>query len=79
MNHHPIQSNVWSPFLSCYQKFSIPDQITELCDEFADLRVYNTPVYQRGGTPPSAYLCHLCFTKGHFIRNCPQVSENSFT
>lgn len=22
---------------------------------------------------PSDYLCHLCFEKGHFIRNCPLV------
>jgi len=24
--------------------------------------------------PPSDYLCHLCFQKGHFIKDCPQVS-----
>jgi len=23
--------------------------------------------------PPSTYLCHLCFQKGHFIKDCPQV------
>lgn len=24
--------------------------------------------------PPANYLCHLCFKKGHYIRDCPQVS-----
>ncbi|XP_050080706.1 G-box-binding factor-like [Anopheles maculipalpis] len=23
--------------------------------------------------PPSNYLCHLCFKKGHYIRDCPQA------
>lgn len=23
--------------------------------------------------PPSTYLCHLCFQKGHFIKDCPQA------
>ena len=24
--------------------------------------------------PPDGYLCHLCFCKGHYIKDCPQVS-----
>ena len=23
--------------------------------------------------PPEGYLCHLCFCKGHYIKDCPQV------
>lgn len=23
--------------------------------------------------PPTSYLCHLCFQKGHFIKDCPQA------
>ena len=23
--------------------------------------------------PPADYLCHLCFQKGHYIKDCPQV------
>ncbi|XP_057215182.1 zinc finger CCHC domain-containing protein 24-like [Triplophysa rosa] len=23
--------------------------------------------------PPPNYLCHLCFTKGHYIKDCPQA------
>ena len=26
---------------------------------------------------PSSYLCHLCFRKGHFIKDCPQVSSRT--
>jgi len=26
--------------------------------------------------PPSDYLCHLCFHKGHFIKDCPQVASH---
>ena len=25
--------------------------------------------------PPDDYLCHLCFQKGHFIKDCPQVAH----
>ncbi|EDO40865.1 predicted protein, partial [Nematostella vectensis] len=23
--------------------------------------------------PPEGYLCHLCFCKGHYIKDCPQA------
>jgi Zinc knuckle len=29
--------------------------------------------YRCAKKPPSTYLCHLCFQKGHFIKDCPQV------
>lgn len=25
--------------------------------------------------PPDGYLCHLCFGKGHYIKDCPQVRQ----
>ena len=28
--------------------------------------------------PPDGYLCHLCFCKGHYIKDCPQVNFPSF-
>jgi len=28
--------------------------------------------------PPGDYLCHLCFQKGHFIKDCPQVLQFIF-
>lgn len=31
---------------------------------------------QKSGKVPSGdYMCHVCFQKDHFIRDCPQVSE----
>ena len=27
--------------------------------------------------PPDGYLCHLCFCKGHYIKDCPQVNNSS--
>lgn len=27
----------------------------------------------RNRIPPDDYLCHVCFEKGHFIKDCPQV------
>ena len=28
----------------------------------------------RARKPPDGYLCHLCFCKGHYIKDCPEVS-----
>lgn len=33
-----------------------------------------TKKYQKAPVPPD-YMCHLCFSKDHFIRDCPQVSS----
>ena len=27
----------------------------------------------KGGKPPEGYICHLCFTTGHYIYDCPKV------
>lgn len=32
-----------------------------------------TKKYQKSPVPPD-YMCHLCFSKEHFIRDCPQVN-----
>ena len=29
---------------------------------------------RRARKPPDGYLCHLCFCKGHYIKDCPEVS-----
>ena len=54
--------------------------ITELTEQFADLcldkKLHSASVLGPGARrPPPNYLCHLCFSKGHFIRDCPQVSH----
>lgn len=44
----------------------------DLADHFAELSLG----LERKPTkrPPPTYLCHLCFKKGHYIKDCPQVS-----
>ena len=27
--------------------------------------------------PPESYMCHICFDKGHYITDCPQVRGNA--
>ena len=29
----------------------------------------------KGQKPPEGYVCHLCFTAGHYIYDCPKVSK----
>ncbi|KAG8178255.1 hypothetical protein JTE90_000355 [Oedothorax gibbosus] len=44
--------------------------INELSDLFGDLSFdCNKPTKR----PPPSYLCHLCFKKGHYIKDCPQA------
>lgn len=50
----------------------IPDSLFDLCDQFNDFGLDDLkPKPVR--SPPPEYLCHLCFKKGHYIRDCPQV------
>ena len=30
---------------------------------------------ERQRKPPEGYLCHLCFCKGHYIKDCPEVGD----
>ncbi|XP_019620009.1 PREDICTED: zinc finger CCHC domain-containing protein 24-like isoform X2 [Branchiostoma belcheri] len=48
--------------------------IAALADHFSDLSI-NTLAMERKPTkrPPPSYLCHLCFQKGHYIKDCPQA------
>lgn len=52
------------------------DLAYDLCDRFNDLNLIDC--YSKSARfnriPPDNYLCHLCFLKGHYIRDCPQVS-----
>ncbi|CAD6217104.1 GSCOCG00004672001-RA-CDS [Cotesia congregata] len=50
---------------------SIPlDSIGELAEHFNELGLLDKKPTKR---PPSTYLCHLCFRKGHYIKDCPQA------
>ncbi|XP_063695704.1 zinc finger CCHC domain-containing protein 24-like [Culicoides brevitarsis] len=48
------------------------DPTFDLCDQFNELCIDN---YKQKPLriPPANYLCHLCFKKGHYIRDCPQA------
>ncbi|KAL5018122.1 hypothetical protein ScPMuIL_003844 [Solemya velum] len=46
--------------------------INDLVDHFSDLSLLSIP-RRPNKRPPSSYLCHLCFTKGHYIKDCPQA------
>ncbi|XP_042590804.1 zinc finger CCHC domain-containing protein 24-like [Cyprinus carpio] len=42
-----------------------------LTDSFSDLSLTSEP-RKPCKKPPPNYLCHLCFNKGHYIKDCPQ-------
>ncbi|XP_017798789.1 PREDICTED: zinc finger CCHC domain-containing protein 24-like [Habropoda laboriosa] len=39
-------------------------------ENIADLSLLDRKPSKR---PPPSYLCHLCFNKGHYIKDCPQA------
>lgn len=51
------------------------ESVADLTEQFSELTVSNRRTQRR---PPSTYLCHLCFKKGHYIRDCPQVGTLSW-
>ncbi|CAG04810.1 unnamed protein product, partial [Tetraodon nigroviridis] len=51
---------------------NIVDGLSSLADHFSDLSL--SPESRRPcKRPPANYLCHLCFNKGHYIKDCPQA------
>ncbi|KAH9508415.1 Zinc finger CCHC domain-containing protein 24 [Bulinus truncatus] len=69
---HEYSSLTSTPFPS--QSVSSPSpysSIVDLADQFSDLALSQDR--RLGKRPPSSYLCHLCFTKGHYIKDCPQA------
>lgn len=53
---------------------NIVDGLSSLADHFSDLSL--SPESRKPSKrPPPNYLCHLCFNKGHYIKDCPQVSQ----
>ncbi|XP_078387004.1 zinc finger CCHC domain-containing protein 24 isoform X3 [Cetorhinus maximus] len=55
---------------------NIVDGLSSLTDHFSDLSLSTEP-RKPGKRPPPNYLCHLCFNKGHYIKDCPQPSLSS--
>ena len=52
--------------------------IGDIADQFSDLSL--SPIDRKmGRRPPPTYLCHLCFNKGHYIKDCPQVRNEQMS
>uniref|UniRef100_A0A8C7MTM8 Calpain-2 catalytic subunit-like n=1 Tax=Oncorhynchus kisutch TaxID=8019 RepID=A0A8C7MTM8_ONCKI len=51
---------------------NIVDGLSSLTDHFSDLSV-SSESRKPSKRPPPNYLCHLCFNKGHYIKDCPQA------
>jgi len=57
---------------ACDIMADIQNQLNDL--SLTDCDASQSPRYRAAKKPPSTYLCHLCFQKGHFIKDCPQVA-----
>lgn len=57
---------------TCGSRDTLSESLVELGERFNEMMLCNTSYVPI--RPPYNYLCHLCFQKGHFIRDCPQVS-----
>lgn len=52
----------------------IVEGLSLLTDSFSELSLASEP-RKLLKKPPANYLCHLCFNKGHYIKDCPQVNS----
>ncbi|CAH6778932.1 Zcchc24 [Phodopus roborovskii] len=52
---------------------NIADGLSSLTEHFSDLTL-TSEARKPSKRPPPNYLCHLCFNKGHYIKDCPQLS-----
>ncbi|KAK2098376.1 Zinc finger CCHC domain-containing protein 24 [Saguinus oedipus] len=53
---------------------NIADGLSSLTEHFSDLTL-TSEARKPSKRPPPNYLCHLCFNKGHYIKDCPQVRQ----
>uniref|UniRef100_A0A1B6DEJ2 3CxxC-type domain-containing protein n=2 Tax=Clastoptera arizonana TaxID=38151 RepID=A0A1B6DEJ2_9HEMI len=53
----------------CFNQQIITDPLSELSDKLKDLCQENRSCKP----PPATYMCHLCFHKGHYIKECPMA------
>ncbi|KAM6951674.1 zinc finger CCHC domain-containing protein 24-like isoform 2-T2 [Aplochiton taeniatus] len=51
---------------------NIVEGLSSLTDHFSDLSL-SSEARKPSKRPPPNYLCHLCFNKGHYIKDCPQA------
>ncbi|KAI4872879.1 hypothetical protein NFI96_029151 [Prochilodus magdalenae] len=57
----------------CGSISNIAEGLSSLTDHFCELSLTSEP-RKPSKRPPPNYLCHLCFNKGHYIKDCPQVA-----
>lgn len=74
-NLYPLQALSSSMYksVSPYGSLNnIADGLSSLTEHFSDLTL-TSETRKPSKRPPPNYLCHLCFNKGHYIKDCPQV------
>ncbi|XP_071604417.1 zinc finger CCHC domain-containing protein 24 isoform X2 [Heliangelus exortis] len=57
---------------------NIVDGLSSLTEHFSDLSL-SSEARKPSKRPPPNYLCHLCFNKGHYIKDCPQFQLDAGT
>ena len=72
LNNSPQLYKSPSPYGSLHNIAEGPSSLT---DPFSELCLSSSPTRRLNKRPPPNYLCHLCFNKGHYIKDCPQVSR----
>lgn len=67
LNKNPYERS--SPYGSLN---NIAEGLSSLTDHFSELSL-SSHARKASKRPPPNYLCHLCFNKGHYIKDCPQA------
>ncbi|CAG9788904.1 unnamed protein product [Diatraea saccharalis] len=65
-----VPGSVWGPLPTAATGSTAPpaDDASSLAEQLTALSLRRPP-----RPPPPAYMCHLCFKKGHYIGDCPQA------
>ncbi|CAH2246223.1 jg3692 [Pararge aegeria aegeria] len=64
-----VPGSVWGPLpTAATGTTQQADDTSSLADQLAAMSLRRPPRH-----PPPAYMCHLCFKKGHYIGDCPQT------
>lgn len=67
-----LNNNFYKSSLPYGSLNNIVDGLSSLADHFSDLSLSPETRKPSKRLPPN-YLCHLCFNKGHYIKDCPQA------
>ncbi|XP_014234251.1 zinc finger CCHC domain-containing protein 24-like isoform X1 [Trichogramma pretiosum] len=64
-HHLPQVNNLFNDVNIKNKNSGLSESFSELLN---DLSINSKPLKK----PPASYMCHSCFRKGHYIRDCPQ-------